>query len=91
MCRTSIKSQHRFKQQRTSCVVKDITGFTKENLTKELDSYKQILEQTNPSSMVIKLRGEWSYKFEVGETYILQCLLRGYISQSHAGVTIKLQ
>lgn len=79
------------KQVKTSCIVKNGTGFTKENLTKELDKYyKKILEGINPNSMIIKVKDTISYNFEVGQTYIIRGVLRGYVSANHAGVSIKL-
>jgi hypothetical protein len=81
-------------QRRTSCIVKNGYGFTQENLSKESDSfYAKILEDVNPTSMVIKLRvGDYySHEFIPGQTCVLKGYLRGYVSKTHAGVSFKLK
>lgn len=86
----SIKST----QRRTSCIVKDGIKFVPENLTKASDSfYAKILEDVSPRSMVIKLRvGDYySHEFVPGQTCVLQGVLRGFISKTHAGVSFKLK
>ncbi len=92
--------------QRTSCIVKNGSGFVPENLYKASNSYyAKILEDVSPTSMIIKLRcgksipsglqpsasrDYYSYDFVPGQTYIIRGVLRGYVSKTHAGISFKL-
>ncbi len=90
--KSTYEANPKFKQHRTSSIVKDGNGFTKENLHRVGDAYyEKILEQIDPYSMIIRIRDGCSYDYIPGQTYIIRGDLRAHISESNSGVSFKLR